>query len=64
MPLEDIRRYTGLVRAGDGNEPERLALLRQHEERVREQQQDLDRCLDLIRFKIGIYEDILAGGAA
>jgi DNA-binding transcriptional MerR regulator len=64
MPLEDIRRYTELVRAGDGNEPERLALLRQHEERVREQQQKLDRCLDLIRFKIGVYEDILAGDTA
>jgi DNA-binding transcriptional MerR regulator len=64
MPLEDIRRYTELVRAGDGNEPERLALLRQHEERVREQQEKLDRCLDLIRFKIGVYEDILAGDTA
>jgi DNA-binding transcriptional MerR regulator len=64
MPLEDIRRYTELVRAGDGNEAERLILLRQHEERVREQQQQLDRCLDLIRFKIGIYEDILAGDTA
>jgi len=61
MPLDDIRRYTELVRAGDGNEPERLALLRRHEERVREQQQKLDRCLDLTRFKIGVYEDILAG---
>lgn len=63
MPLEDIRRYTKLVRAGDGNELDRLALLRQHEERVREQQQKLDRCRDLIRFKIGVYEDILAGDA-
>lgn len=62
--LEDIRRYTELVRAGDGNEPERLALLRRHEERVREQQQKLDRCLDLTRFKIGVYEDILAGDTA
>ena len=64
MPLEDIRRYTELVRAGDGNEPDRLALLHQHEERVREQQQKLDHCLDLIRFKIGVYEDILAGDTA
>lgn len=53
MPLEDIRQYTELVRAGDGNEPERLVLLRQHEERVREQQQKLDRFRDLIRFKMG-----------
>lgn len=63
MPLEDIRRYSELVRAGDGNEPERLALLRRHERRVREQQQQLDRCQDLIRFKIGIYEDILTSDA-
>jgi DNA-binding transcriptional MerR regulator len=61
MPLPDIRRYTGLVRAGDGNELERLELLRQHEERVRARQEQLDRCLDLIRYKVGVYEDILAG---
>jgi len=30
----------------------------------REQQQKLDRCLDLIRFKIGVYEDILADDTA
>lgn len=64
MPLEDIRRYTGLVRAGEGNEPERLALLRRHQERVREQRRQLDRCMDLITFKIGIYEDILASDPA
>ena len=34
MPLDDIRNYTRLVRAGDGNEPEHLELLRRHEERV------------------------------
>jgi DNA-binding transcriptional MerR regulator len=60
MPLPDIQRYTGLVRAGDGNELERLELLRQHEERVRARQGQLDRCLDLIRYKVGVYEDILA----
>lgn len=59
MPLPTIRRYTQLVRAGTGNEAERLALLRQHEETVLAQQQQLTRCLDLIRFKVGLYEDIL-----
>jgi DNA-binding transcriptional MerR regulator len=60
MPLPDIRRYTELVRAGDGNEAERLNLLRRHEHRIHRQRQQLDRCLDLIKFKIGVYEDILA----
>jgi len=59
MPLLDLRRYTELVRAGDGTEAERLELLRRHEERIHVQQEQLDRCLDLIKFKIGIYEDIL-----
>jgi DNA-binding transcriptional MerR regulator len=60
MPLPAIRRYTELVQAGDGNEPERLELLREHEQRIHAQQEQLDRCLDLIKFKIGVYEDILA----
>jgi DNA-binding transcriptional MerR regulator len=59
MPLPEIRRYTELVQAGDGNEPERLELLRRHEQRVLDQRQQLDRCLDLIKFKIGVYEDIV-----
>ena len=59
MPLPDIRRYAELVQAGDGNEPERLDLLRRHEQRILDQRQQLERCLDLITFKIGVYEDIL-----
>jgi DNA-binding transcriptional MerR regulator len=59
MPLPDVRRYTELVQAGDGNESERLDLLRRHEQRIHEQRQQLDRCHDLIKFKIGVYEDIL-----
>lgn len=61
MPLEEVRQYTRLVRAGDGTEAERLDLLRRHEQRLDEQQAQLDRCRDLIRFKVGVYEDILAG---
>jgi DNA-binding transcriptional MerR regulator len=64
MPLPEIRRYTVLVRDGDGNEPERLALLREHEERVIAEIGQLTRCLDLIRFKVGVYEDLLAGDTA
>lgn len=59
MPMTAIRRYTELVRDGDGNERERLALLREHHRRVTDQMDQLGRCLDLISHKIGIYEDIL-----
>ena len=60
MPLAVLRQYTALVRQGSGNEKERLALLRQHQDDVTAQIAELTRCLDLIRFKAGVYEDILA----
>jgi DNA-binding transcriptional MerR regulator len=63
MPLPAIRRYTELVRLGDGNEEERLTLLRQHEQRVVEQIDELNRCLDVVRYKVARYEDYLAGEA-
>ncbi|HEX9375829.1 MAG TPA: MerR family transcriptional regulator [Actinomycetota bacterium] len=62
MPLAGIRRYAELVRQGGGNEEERLALLRQHRERVTAQIGDLNKCLDLIRWKVGVYEERLAQG--
>src|ERR1700761_8365752 len=37
MPLPEIRRYAQLVLQGDGNEAERLEILREHEARVRPQ---------------------------
>jgi DNA-binding transcriptional MerR regulator len=59
MPMTAIRQYTDLVRHGEGNEKERLALLREHEQRVTDQMDQLARCLDLIHYKIGVYEDVL-----
>ncbi|GAA4935657.1 DNA-binding transcriptional MerR regulator [Nonomuraea thailandensis] len=56
MPLTDIRRYTELVRAGQGNEVERLRVLREHRERVLAQMHELDECLALITHKVAIYE--------
>lgn len=59
MPLPQIRRYTELVRAGEGNEPQRLDLLREHRQRVLGQLEQLTKCLDLINYKVAVYEDIL-----
>jgi DNA-binding transcriptional MerR regulator len=64
MPVAAIRRYTELVREGEGNERERLALLRAHEERITAQISVLSGCLELISFKVGRYEESLAAGAA
>ncbi|MET8118686.1 MerR family transcriptional regulator [Micromonospora sp. NPDC005189] len=59
MPLPALRRYAALVREGDGNEEERLALLREHHGQVTDQIGRLTQCLDLITFKVGVYEDLL-----
>lgn len=59
MPLPALRRYTELVRAGAGNEQERLDLLRGHQEQVIHQIDRLKQSLDLITFKVGVYEDLL-----
>ncbi|MGK5551178.1 MerR family transcriptional regulator [Actinomadura kijaniata] len=59
MPLTDIRRYTELVRAGAGNEAERLALLREHRDRIAGRMEQLSRCLDLVDHKVAVYEDLL-----
>lgn len=57
MPVPEIRRYTELVRQGDGNELQRLEILKEHQERVRQQMAQLQECMDLITYKVGIYED-------
>ena len=64
MPLAEIRRFATLVRQGPGNEAERLALLRCHEERVRARMTALTDALDVISGKVGTYAERVARGSA
>jgi len=59
MPIRDVRRYADLVRAGAGNEAERLELLKAHRERVEAQLAQVTAHLRSIDHKIGIYEGAL-----
>jgi len=59
MPIRDVRRYADLVRAGDGNEVERLELLRGHRRHVLSQLAEVTEHLGAIDRKIGIYADRL-----
>ncbi|GAA1531185.1 MerR family transcriptional regulator [Nocardioides humi] len=63
MPIRDVRRYADLVRSGDGNEAERLGLLRAHREEVLRQLAEVTAHLGAIDHKIDIYEDRLYGPA-
>lgn len=64
MPVPEIRRYTELVRQGDGNELQRLEILKEHQERVRQQMAQLQDCMDLITHKVGVYQDYVNSIAA
>ncbi|WP_323095479.1 MerR family transcriptional regulator [Intrasporangium sp. YIM S08009] len=59
MPVEDIRVYTELAREGEGTERDRLELLRGHQDRVRAQLRELKHCLDIITYKVRVYEDVV-----
>jgi DNA-binding transcriptional MerR regulator len=59
MPIASIRRYAELVRAGEGNEEERLALLEEHRGAVRAQLIEVRRHLEFIERKIATYEEKL-----
>jgi DNA-binding transcriptional MerR regulator len=60
MPIRRIREYAELVRAGEGNEEQRLALLEAHREAVLEQLAAVRRNLEAIEFKIDFYRERIA----
>ena len=64
MPLPEIRRYAQLVLQGDGNEAERLEILRQHEATVQRQIADLQEALSIIHHKVDLYAQRLRAGMA
>ncbi|MCK5890802.1 MerR family transcriptional regulator [Aeromicrobium sp.] len=55
MPIRDIRRYAELVRAGSGNETERLAVLTAHRDEVVRQLEEVSAHLVAIETKIATY---------
>jgi DNA-binding transcriptional MerR regulator len=64
MPLSALRRYVTLVRQGEGNEEERLSILRQHRHYIEEQLTQFAACLKVIDYKVDVYERRLAEGTA
>jgi DNA-binding transcriptional MerR regulator len=61
MPVRDMLRYAELVRSG-AREQERIDLLREHRERVRQALLEQQECLKLLDAKIGNYCSRLAAG--
>lgn len=63
MPLPVIRKYAELVREGPGNELDRLDLLRRHQQDVADQIRSLNESLEVISYKVRVYQQIVAEGA-
>ena len=57
MSIRRMRDYAALVRAGQGNEQQRLALLEVHRDEVLQRVQETERNLREIERKIGTYRD-------
>jgi DNA-binding transcriptional MerR regulator len=57
MPIRRMREYADLVRAGDGNEHERLELLEAHRDEVLAQLDEVQRSLAAIEAKIDYYTE-------
>jgi DNA-binding transcriptional MerR regulator len=64
MPTGTIRRYVELLRAGPGNEQQRLELLETHRARVLDQLAIATDNLELIDHKIDAYRQRVAEGSA
>jgi DNA-binding transcriptional MerR regulator len=60
MPIRQIRAYADLYRLGEGTHVQRLALLEEHRENVREQLAATERNLELIDRKIDYYRERLS----
>jgi DNA-binding transcriptional MerR regulator len=64
MSLPDIRRYAQLMDGGSDTVRERYAILRGHEQKVRDQLAELQQALDIIVDKTAFYAERMADGTA
>ncbi len=64
MSLDHIRRYAELMRGGPATVGERYEILREHEQKVRDQLAELQAALDVIEHKIAFYAEQMAEGTA
>lgn len=56
MPLADIKRYIALYQQGDATVPARKEIMRRHKEKVERQMMHLYSCLEMINYKLALYD--------
>ena len=63
MRLSDMRRFATLYAAGDNTIPQRKAALLAHRQTLHERQAELDRCHELLDYKLARYDEHLRARA-
>ena len=58
MPMKEMQRFAELYRLGETTMPERKALLINHQQRLVDRRADLDRCEEVLAYKIETYRKI------
>ena len=64
MPIARLREFAGLVKAGPGNEDDRLELLKLHRSEVAQRIAHLEGCMKVIDTKVSIYQRHVDDGTA
>jgi DNA-binding transcriptional MerR regulator len=59
MSIKDMQRYAKLQRQGDETLPQRVEMLRSLESSVEARIDELNEHLKLVRYKIGLYTQIV-----
>lgn len=60
LPIEGVRRYIELCQEGDATIPERAALIAEQEKRLRGQIRELNKQMEVLKYKKKIYADLMA----
>ena len=58
MPMKVMHQFATLYQAGDHTMSDRKQILLSHSKYLKKKRADLDRCEELLAYKIAIYKDI------
>ncbi|PLW75056.1 MerR family transcriptional regulator [Cohaesibacter celericrescens] len=61
MPMRVMSRYAHLVHSGDHTIPQRVAILTEHRALLAARRAELDRCEEILTYKLSAYEDAEKG---
>ncbi len=63
MPMEKMRRFARLYQDGDGSVPLRKQMLLEHAGHLANERAVLQRCSELLSYKLARYDEIMGEGA-